>query len=62
MVVTKEGKLLTDEGDEQVDIFAERFIFRLISVLVEILINAFQVTSLKPAEAVGAWKTMADKS
>ena len=33
VVVTKEGKLLTDEGDEQVDIFAERFIFRLIFVL-----------------------------
>merc|ERR1712183_768568 len=37
VVVTKEGKLLTDEGDEQ-------------------------VTSLKPAEAVDAWKAMADKS
>ena len=33
VVVTKEGKLLTDEGDEQVDIFAERFIFRFIHVL-----------------------------
>merc|ERR1712183_127118 len=31
VVVTKEGKLLTDQGDEQ-------------------------VTSMKPAEAVGAWK------
>merc|ERR1711990_325108 len=37
VVVTKEGKLLTDEGDKQ-------------------------VTSLKPAEAVDAWKAMADKS
>ena len=33
VVVTKEGKLLTDEGDEQVDICTERFIFILIFVL-----------------------------
>merc|ERR1712110_1290616 len=37
VVVTKEGKLLTDEGDEQ-------------------------VTSLKPSEAIAAWKAMGEKS
>ena len=41
----------------QRDSFSDLFMY-----LVEILINAFQVTSLKPAEAVGAWKAMADKS
>merc|ERR1719445_2409452 len=37
VVVTKEGKLLTDEGDEQ-------------------------VSSMKPAEAVAAWKGMVEKA
>ena len=81
VVVTKEGKLLTDEGDEQVlnrafadiyfyylhlqiDIFAfaERYISKYICSSMETLNAFFQVTSLKPAEAVGAWKEMADKS
>ena len=70
VVVTKEGKLLTDQGDEQVlnrkicfyylhlhkDIFPDIFVPRWKHWML------FQVTSLKPAEAVGAWKQMADKS